>query len=89
MSKAGQQPTAVRDMHTGEEWPSISLAAAAIGVTQGALSIALASHRACKGRWIVAVDEVLCDCCRERIERKKLTPHYQSMLQAEAERATG
>ena len=72
----GQVPKRVKDMHTGEEWISMTEAAKAIGVTQSAVSIAIASHRACKGRWIVAVDEILCDCCKERIERKKLTPAY-------------
>jgi hypothetical protein len=85
----GQRPIRVRDMHTCEEWDSVTEAARAIGATTGAVSIAMAAHRACKGRWIVPFDEVLCDCCRARIERKKLSPNYQSMIKAEAERATG
>ena len=58
----------VRDMHTGETWPTMQIAAPAMGASTQALSVATRQHRPCKGRFIV-MDQVdaYCPCCKEKI----------------------
>lgn len=61
----------VRDMHTGETWPSILACAKDINAHVTTLHQAIREHRACKGRWIVIAnpEPVVCACCGEKLER--------------------
>lgn len=71
MSPKNQVP--VRDMDTGQKWPSMAACAKDIGVSTAALSFAISAHRGCKGRWIcVDGDEpILCTCCALDANRRK------------------
>lgn len=67
----------VKDIHSGEVWPSVTAAAKAVGVAVPTITQAIQNHRATRGRWLTyATDEVFCECCREKFERKILRPIY-------------
>lgn len=61
---------AVRDMHTGERWESVTALSRELDVTQGALRIQIRAHRPCQGRWFIYEDDMssLCTCCKARLE---------------------
>lgn len=59
----------VRDMETGEDWPSVNAAAKALGVNPNAVRTAILNHWACRGRYLVFdVVDAYCACCREKLE---------------------
>lgn len=59
----------VREFETGEEFPSVTAAARAIGVTVPSLREAIMAHRACKGRYFVYdMPDAYCACCKTRID---------------------
>lgn len=61
----------VRDLDTGDTWPSVHAAARAIGANEASLREAIEQHRACKGRFLVLDSEdAYCACCKAKVEAK-------------------
>jgi hypothetical protein len=74
----------VRDMDTGETWPSVNAAAKGIGVHEMSLREAIENHRACKNRTLVYdTQDAYCVCCKakiaEKVDRQKLGVNFASI----------
>lgn len=61
----------VRDMDTGDAWPTMQAAAEAIGAHITSLREAIENHRPCKGRFLVLDQaDAYCPCCKEKVAAK-------------------
>ncbi len=71
----------VRDLDTGETWPSVNAAAKAIGVGGPTLHEAIKNHWKSGGRYLVYdTQDAYCACCKAKIaERRKLGPNFGSV----------
>jgi hypothetical protein len=71
----------VKDIETGETWSSLADAARALDRTVQAVSQAIIRHGSVAGRHLAyETDEVYCDCCRAKVERRKtLRLNYASI----------
>lgn len=66
----------VKDIETGETWPSVTAVAAMLQVAVPTITQAIRAHRSCKGRWLAYdVEYRYCDCCGQG-GRQILRPHY-------------
>lgn len=58
----------VKDIETGETWPSVKAAAEALDVAPPNVTQAIQKHRAVRGHWLAyATGEAYCRCCKEKL----------------------
>ncbi len=74
----------VRDIDSGETWPSVRAAAKGIGVHEMTLREAIENHWKSAGRGLVYdTQDVYCVCCKakiaEKVDRQKLGVNFASI----------